>query len=301
MKKLIYSLCIVFLSLQASAQVEAGKVKNTIAGKGSTLALPIERIMLDNFQVTLYLLGGATDQAGSGVGTVSVGVRATLNQVDEALAQEITDEAYAYYVAQWKKRGAEVFCPSKAELEASKKYSKAAAKGEGVIRSGVAVRTSDKDTDYLTSWPAGTNIAFSGSTLVPAWGNAVHMPSDFKGNYFYGSFNATVNFVDFKTAKLGSTASVKGNPQLTSFTSMGLSVWEKTKFGVYSGSQELTGTTDYYDDVTQEQKNILTSQFNFWNYMANREKYKSNALEMIKKSMDDMFADYDATVAKEKG
>lgn len=303
MKHFFLSFLFVLTIHLSLAQVEFDKVKNTLGGKSSTLTVPMDRVMLDNFQLTFVLLGGASDQAGSGVGTVSVGVRASLDKVDEALAQEITDEAYAYFVEQWKKRGSELYSPTKADLEASKKYSKAAEKGQGQIRSGVTIRNTDEGKSYnnLVAWPSGTNIAFSGTDLLPMWGNSAHLPPDFKGNFFGTAFNSTINFIDFNTAKLGSTASVKGNPQLIASNSIGVTVWEKTKFGVYSASQAATGISEYYDDVTQEQKNILNSQFNFWNYQTNREKYKTNVLEMVKGSMDAFFADLDAVIAKEKG
>jgi hypothetical protein len=182
----------------------------------------------------------------------------------------------------------------------SKKYSKAAAKGSGSIRGNEAIRTQDKTTHYLTGYPTGVNIAFSGSDLVPAPGNAVHLPSDFKGNVFWANYNATIDYIDFKTAKFGSTASVKGNAQLSMYGGMSATAWEKTKYGVYGSYQSLMGTKDYFTEMKEENFSFLGTSSSSWNYYIDKAKYKANALEMIKKNLDDLFADYDAFIAKEK-
>jgi len=303
MKTLSFFFAAILLCSNSFAQVEAGKVKNTLAGKNSSLAIPFTKISLDNFQITFNLYSAASDQGGGlgSTGVATVTVRSGLNQVDQPLAQQIVDEAYLYFVEQWKKRGVEVVCASKDELEASKKYSKAASKGDGQIISGGAVEINEKNTHNISAYPAGTNIAFSGTSIMPANGNAVHLPPDYKNNFFWTSFGATVDFISFKTAKIGSTASVKGSAKLTSVPILGVSAWEKTKLGAYMGSQELDGTSDYFDDMKEENMTLFGSSGNSWQYYANPEKYKAGVLELLKKGMDDLFADYDEVVAKERG
>ncbi len=304
MKKLTITLLTAILVFPLFSQVEMGKTKNTIMGKGKLLALETDKMMLDNFTINLICYQYAEDQAGNNAkGTMAqVGVRATLTEIDETLAQEIVNEAYAYFIDQWKNRGVEVFSPSKEEIEATKKYSKAASKGKNAnIISGGTWRNADKKTNIIYAWPEGTNIATSGSGPLAANGNFAHVVPDYKGNFFYTSFGSTVNFISFKTAKLGSTASVKTFPRLKAANSMGVQKWQKTKVGGYLGSNEADGIEDFYSERVDEEIDVLSSSMNMWNYVGDKAKYKTGALEMIKKGMDDMFADYDAVVAKENG
>lgn len=272
------------------SQVEVGKTKNTIMGKNKLLLVETNKMVLDNFSVNLILYGFGEDVGGGGA---QVGIRADLTEIDEALAQEIVNEAYAYFKEQWKKRGIEVDTPTKAEIEASKKYSKAASKGKNaVIRSGGTLDNHTKKNHNMMAWPEGTSIPFSGSGPLAAAGNCGHgLCYDAKFNGFNTSFSSTINFITFKSAALGSTASVRTFPQLTAANVMTATTWQKGKIGGYIGSNNAKGIEDFYSDVKKKEIDVLNSSANMWNYIGDKEKYKANVLEMIKKGMDDMFAD----------
>jgi len=295
MKKIVLSICALSIMSMCTAQVVSDKVKNTIGGKNEPLMTKFEKVRLDNFQITYSLYNGASDAAG----TSTVSVMATLSNIDEALIQEITDEAYAYYIDQWKKRGAVLESPTKEELVNSKKYKKYAEKGQARLAEGKPYKIQDKTTDAYVGYPSNVFIAFGESYPAPAAiGNGAHLPSDFKGDYYWAGYSFSVNFMNFKTAKFGNVASVRGNEQLNGYGSLGVSAWEKAKVGFYTASQELEGTGDFFNDKKQETRNILGSKASTWVYDIDREKYKVGVLALVKQNMDEMFADYDAFKAK---
>ena len=89
--------------------------------------------------------------------------------------------------------------------------------------------------------------------------------------------------------------------------SLGAMKWQKAKFGGYTGSNSIDGIEDFYTERIDDEMGMnlgalggKNSSLNMWNYVGDKAKYKANALEMIKKGMDDLFADYDAVVAKEQ-
>ena len=49
--------------------------------------------------------------------------------------------------------------------------------------------------------------------------------------------------------------------------------------------------------IVQDGFEFLGTSSNDWNYIADKDKYRKNVMEMIKKGMDDLFADFDAVVA----
>ncbi len=302
MKHLVTLVLGFILAIPVFSQVEMGKTKQTIMGKKKLLALETDKIMLDNFSVNLVLYNYAQDEGGSSNVALSakVGVRANLTEVDEALSKEITDEVYSYFVKKWKERGVEVFAPTKEEIEASKKYSKAAKKGKAEIINGKTWNNQSKKNHNIMAWPSGVNIASSGSGPMAAFGNSKNILPDYKGNFFYTGFNADVNFISFKTAKLGSTASVKSFPQLKSSNNLTVTKWQKTKVGGYIGSNAAEGIEDFYSEIKDDEVGALNSKVVMKNYVADKTKFKANVLEMIQKGMDDMFADYDAIAAAEK-
>ncbi|MFT6868721.1 MAG: hypothetical protein ACJA08_003576 [Cyclobacteriaceae bacterium] len=296
MKRLLLLVTLaIFTANYLLAQVELGKTKNNLSGKNGIIASPSDKIMLNDFSINLVLYGFAEDQGGGGA---QVGIRAHLTQVDEPLAQEMVNEAYAYFVEQWKKRGVEVYSPSIEEIEATKKYSKAKSKDNAKIISGGTFDNKEKKNHNMMAWPEGTNIASSGSGPLVAHGNSAHVVPDYKGNFSYTSFNTTINFIEFKTAALGSTASVRTMPQLKASNGLSVIKWEKTKYVLYTANNNPEGIEDFYSDLDKDGFEFLGTSSNDWNYIADVAKYKSNVMEMIKKGMDDLFTDYDAVVAE---
>ena len=283
----------------AFSQVDVGKAKNTIMGKGKLVATPFDEILFDNFSLTFNLYKFAEDQGGSSNVALSskVGVRARLGGVDEALAQEIADEAYAYFVSSWEKRGKKLSFASKGDVESSKPFSKAKSKGKlaNFINGGVW-ENKGKKVHQMTVWPSDVQIPQAGEGMNYKSGNAA-----FVANYLdmkYTSFNASIDFISFKTAKLGSTASVTSKPRLTMTGGLGATVWKKNKVGGYIGSIQTDGIEDYYSEANDESMEALGSKVVDRVYQADRDKFKSNVLDMIRQSMDASFADYDAVVAK---
>jgi hypothetical protein len=296
MKRLLLLVTLaIFTANYLLAQVELGKTKNNLSGKNGIIASPSDKIMLNDFSINLVLYGFAEDQGGGGA---QVGIRAHLTQVDEPLAQEMVNEAYAYFVEQWKKRGVEVYSPSIEEIEATKKYSKAKSKDNAKIISGGTFDNKEKKNHNMMAWPEGTNIASSGSGPLVAHGNSAHVVPDYKGNFSYTSFNTTINFIEFKTAALGSTASVRTMPQLKASNGLSVIKWEKTKYVLYTANNNPEGIEDFYSDLDKDGFEFLGTSSNDWNYIADVAKYKSNVMEMIKEGMDDLFTDYDAVVAE---
>ncbi|MEO9801794.1 MAG: hypothetical protein ABJF04_01045 [Reichenbachiella sp.] len=278
------------------SQVEMGKTKNTIMGKNKLLLVETNKMVLDNFSINLILYGFGEDLGGGGA---QVGIRADLTEIDEPLAQEIVNEAYAYFKAQWKKRGVDVASPTKAEIEASKKYSKAAKKGKSTLRNGGTENNHTKKNHNLMAWPEGENIPYSGSGPLALVGNCAHgLCYDAKFSGFNTGFSSTINFITFKSAALGSTASVRTFPQLVAANTLTATTWQKGKVGGYIGSNNAKGIENFYSDVEQKEIEVLNSSANMWNYIGDKVKYKANVLEMIKQGMDDMFADME--VVKEK-
>lgn len=297
MKRLLTIATIIGLAGPLLAQVEMGKTKNTIMGKNKLLLVETNQMVLDNFSINLILYGFGEDLGRDGA---QVGIRADLTQIDEALAQEIVNEAYAYFVEQWKQRGVEVITPSKSEIESSKKYSKNASKGKNArIMNGGTWDNHTKKNHNIAAWPEGANLAFSGSGPLALNGNCAHgLCYDAKFNGFNTAFSSTINFIKFKSAALGSAASVKAFPRLTAANSLTATTWQKGKVGGYIGSNSAEGIEDFYSDVEQKEIDVLNSSANMWNYIGDKAKYKANVLEMIKKGMDDMFADLEAVKQK---
>lgn len=286
------------------AQVEMGKTKQTIMGKGKLLGVKQQEMILDNFGINIILYNFAEDQGGNAAkgNMAQVGVRANLVEVDEAMAQEIVNEAYAYFVEQWKSRGVTVVSPTKEELEATKKFSKAKSKGKKAdIISGGTWDNQGKKHHDMWAWPEGTNIASSGSGPLAANGNFSHFMLE-KGDAGYTSFSSTINFIKFKTAKLGTVASVKSFPGLFCVNTMTANVWQKNKLGGYLGSNESKGIEDFFTEINDDDMGVnlgaVSSKLVMKNYVADKEKFKANVIEMLKKGMDDMFTDYDLQVEK---
>ena len=148
------------------------------------------------------------------------------------------------------------------------------------------------------AWPEGVDIASSGEGMGYTYGNAKHMWQYGIGNST--SFGATVDFISFKTAKLGSTASVKTKPRLTASGGMVSTIWAKNKIGAYMGSVNVDGIEDYYSEIVDDEVSALNSKVVMRVYKADKEKFKANVLEMIKASMDASFADYDEFIAKNR-
>lgn len=300
MKKItaiIYTLC---LTATAYGQVEVGKAKNTIMGKGKLVASPVSELLLDNFSITLNLYKFEEDQGGSSNVALSskVGVRARLGGVEEALVQEITNEAYAYFVAGWKKRNIEVTNADKSVMLNSKPYKKGEKKGKANMVNGGVFNNKQKKTHTMQAWPEGVDIAFSGSGPLAINGNAKHMWQYGVGNST--SFSAAVDFISFKTAKLGSTASVKSKPRLSMTGGLVATIWAKNKVGGYIGSIATEGTESYYSEAKDESMEALGSKVVDRVYMIDKAIFKANVMEMITSSMDASFADYDAIVAKNR-
>lgn len=298
MKKLTTFFAAILLATMSFAQVEVGKAKSTIMGKSKLVATPVSELLIDHFHLKFNLYKFAEDQGGSNNVALSakVGVRARLGGMDQALAQEITDEAYAYFVDQWKKRNITVTMADKSVMENSKPYVKGKKKGNASIINGGAYEDKQKKSHTMQVWPSGVDIASSGQGAMANYGNAKHMWQFGVGNST--AFNATIDFISFKTAKLGSTASVKSKPQISMTGYMGATIWAKNKVGGYIGGIESKGAEEYYTEAKDESMEALGSKVVDRVYMIDREKFKSNVLEMIKKSMDANFADYDAVVAK---
>lgn len=270
-------------------------------GKGKIITQLDEEVILDNFSINFNLYAYGEDKGG-GMGsssTATVGVRTHLSEVDEALAQEITDDIYQYFVDQWKQRGVTVVVPEVSDIEGAKKYAKAKKKGKGKIVQGGAIETKEKKKHYIMAWPQGTNVAYSGEGPLAANGNFANMLMEMVAkNASYTAFNSTVNFMSFKTAALGTTASVTAKPQLVAANSMSAGKWTKNKTGAYLGSNEADGAKEFYTKVDKDGFEWLGASSNDWNYIADKAKYKSNVTEMLKKSIDDMFLDFEEVVAK---
>ncbi|MEP1096116.1 MAG: hypothetical protein ABJG78_13460 [Cyclobacteriaceae bacterium] len=295
MKRIIAATTFVLASVLAFSQAEVGKAKNTIMGKGKLVATPVSELLIDNFALTFNLYKFAEDLGGGGA---QVGVRARLGSVDEALAGEITNEAYAYFVEGWKKRNVTITMADKDVMMKSKPYTKANKKGKAKIVNGGVFDDRQKKSHTMMAWPDGVDIAFSGDGPLATSGNAKHMWQYGIGNS--SSFTATIDFISFKTAAIGSTASVRSKPQLTMMGNFGATIWAKNKVGGYVGSIKTEGAEDFYSEITDKSLEALSSKVVDNVYVVDKMKFKTNVLEMIKASMDAQFADYDEVVAKNR-
>ncbi|MFY0608182.1 MAG: hypothetical protein JXR10_15800 [Cyclobacteriaceae bacterium] len=303
MKRIAYYFIFNIILFSGFAQVEVGKTKNTIMGKGKIIGQIENELIMDNFSININLYAYGEDKGG-GMGsstTSTVGVRTHLSEVDEPLAQEISNEAYAYFVKSWGERGIEVIVPSKEEIEKSKNYAKANKKGKASINTGGTKETAEKKIHSIMAWPNDVNIAIAGEGPTGKTGNfQVMMWELLAKNAGYTAFNSSINFMSFKTAKLGTTASVTAIPQLTAANVLTAGRWMKNKVGGYIGSNNPEGIEDFFTEVDKDGFDFLGSSSNDWNYIADRSKFKSNVMDLIKKGMDDLFADYDQVVADNK-
>ncbi len=299
MKKITATISMLFISTLVFSQVEVGKAKNTIMGKSKLVASPVSELLLDHFHIDFNLYKFEEDQGGSSNVALSakVGVRASLGEVDQALAQEISNEAYSYFVEQWGKRNVKVTMADKATMEGGKAFAKAQKKGKlAQILNGGVWENKQKKTHTMRAWPEGVDIAQSGEGLGYVYGNAKHMWQYGIGNST--GFSANVDFISFKTNKLGSTASVRSLPQLTLTGGLISTIWAKNKVGGYIGSISADGIEDYYTEAVDEELEALNSKLVMRTYKADKAKFKANVMEMIKASMDASFANYDEVVAK---
>lgn len=303
------ALPILMLALLAASplfsQVEMSKTRNT-KSKEKELTNIDKELYLDKFSLNLNLYGYGEDQGG-GMGsttTVTVGVRANLHEVDESLAKEIVDEAYSYFKKKWKERGVDVKVLSMEQIEGTQKYSKLANKGKDAeVITGGTFETAEKKKHTIEAWPEGVRIIKTGSGPLTMVGNELNMVMDIFKTYpddGFTGFVTNVDFISFKTAKIGSTASVKPIPQLTSYSTLNVSKYKKGKGGNYLGTVDAKGTDDFYSDLKQDGLDVLASSFNSWDYIADKAKYKAGVLEIIMRSMDDIFSDFDAVVTDNK-
>jgi len=301
MKKLSLTILSVFIVTGLMAQVEVGKAKSNIMGKSKLMAMPVSELLMDHFHVNFTLYSYAQDAGGSSNVALSskVGVKSNLVEVDKALAQEITNEAYAYFVDQWKQRGVTLTLASKEDLESNKVYQKAVKKKKpaSIINGGVN-EVSEKKVHTMQAWPEGVNIASTGNGPLAKYGNGAHFFVPGEGKWT--GFNATMDFISYKTAKIGSSASVKSRPKLTLTGGLFTQIWEKFKIGGYLGGISAEGTEDFYSDVKKDEISALGTKMVTNNYVADRAKFKTGAIELLKASMDASFADYDETVAKNR-
>ena len=298
MKKTILIISATLIATGLFAQVEVGKAKKTVMGKGKLLAVPYTELLIDNFSLTFNMYKWAEDQGGSSNVALSakVGVAARLGDLDEALVQEITNEAYAYFVENWKKRNVKITLADKAVMMQSKPYLKGEKKGNAQIVNGTVSNNQEKKSHTMQAWPEGVDIAFSGSGPLATTGNAKHMWKLGIGKST--GYNALIDFISFKTAAIGSTASVKSKPRLTLNGTLVTTIWDKNKFGGYLGTIETGGMEDYYTAAEDSKIEALGAKRVDRVYRIDREKFKANVLEMITKSMDASFANYDEVVAK---
>lgn len=295
MKKLLTLSTLVLFGCFAFAQVDVGKAKSNVMGKGKLVAMPVSELLLDNFTITFNMYKFDEDRGANGA---QVGVRARLGGIDEALAQEIANESYAYFIEEWKKRNVKITMADKSVMMNSKPYKKGVKKGNAKIVNGGIFDDRQKKSHIIQAWPEGVDIAFSGSGLLPNVGNAKHMWPMGIGNST--GFTATIDFISFKTAALGSTASVKSRPQLSMLGGLTATIWSKNKVGGYIGSIETGGSQDYYTGIDNEGMEFLGAKVVDDVYMVDKAKFKENVLNMIKQSMNAQFADYDAVVAKNR-
>lgn len=301
MKRAMTILLAISMSIPGIGQVEVGKAKQTIMGKGKILGQDVSELGLDNFSLNFNLYKYAQDEGGSSNVALSakVGVSASLGGVTEDLVQEITNEAYTYWVDQWKKRGVTITNQSKDNIEASTNFSKAKKKGKmaNIMNGGVWNNDQQKGQHTMMAWPNGVNIPSSGEGMTYKGGNAAHYGPGYGGEWT--SFAATIDFIEMKTAKLGSTASVKSIPRLTLSGGHNVSIWEKNKIGGYLGSISCEGIEDFYTEVTDDKDiEVLNSKRVIQTYHIDMPKFKSNVMEMLKASIDASFTDWDEVKAK---
>jgi hypothetical protein len=302
MKRILSFLAVaVLLSGTAWAQVEMGKTKSSIMGKGKIIGEMPNELILDNFNINLILYAYGEDQGG-GMGsttTATVGVRTHLTNVDEELAQSMVDEAYEYFVSKWSERGVTVKSVPKEEIEGSKKYSKQAKKGNASITNGGVWDNVAKKNHNMMAWPNGANVASAGTGPTAVQGTFQVMLMDLlSSDPGYTNFNSQVDFISFKTAKLGTTARVEPKPKLVVSNNMSAGAWSKNKTGAYIGGNSAEGIEEYFSDLQTEGFDFLGTSTNDWNYIADKDKYRANVMEMIKKGMDDLFADFDTVKAE---
>lgn len=289
MKTLITFCTATLICFASIAQLEV-KTKTTIAGKNSVLLEDTPDVNLGAFyvQFTTWVLAG--DEGGNNAkGTYnSVYVTTELSNFDNAFAQEITDEAYAYYLDMWKARGLNVTCATAAELEATKTFAKKKEKLE-IVNSG-AYLTESKYAKTLTVLPSNTVHVKAEAFGVTAFSNGGYF-LDFTKSGADASFGAVLNFVEFKTG-IGSQSFIKAEPSLTITSGSGINKNAKAKYVGLGLNTTGTGSADFLETIDKGDT---------WKFIINREKYKSAAMELIKKTIDDQFAEYDAIIAKEKG
>jgi hypothetical protein len=286
----------IFCSSQIHAQVEVEKTKGTLTGKNKLIVLPIPESLLNSFSISYYNYFFGSDAGGNNAkgNFNTVSVEATLEGLDNQLVQEITDEAYTYYLNKWKERGIIVKCPTVQEIEATKSFEKDKKKGKAeILNSGVS-QEGNNYAKYLSVIPANTyqvkKEAYGNSAL-----NNSHYFVDYRDSKTTSnvSFNFALNFISFKTG-FGSSASISGKTGLKSTCSSSYTVLEGAKPLFANYSNEASGGSDFVESCEGCKGGSK------WKVKINKEKYKSVAIEMIKKSIDALFAEYDADVEKEK-
>lgn len=283
---------LVMLGLNSIAQVEIEKTKSTLTGKNTILTESFPSTTLDHFNINFYNYFFGSDAGGNNAkGTLNtVSIEATLEGLDNALAQEITDEAYLYYLGKWKERGIMVKCPTPAEIEATKQYTKDKSKGKAEIIAPGVYQGGNAYAKFITVIPSNAPQVKKEYFGNFVYGNAQFFPTDFKGNVSSANFHLDLNFISFKNG-FGSNASIKGTAGLKSNSGGSLVLWSKTKMLAASYTNEGIGGAGFYDTFDNGGAK--------WKIVINKAKYKALALEMIKKSIDGHFTEYDENLAKE--
>lgn len=291
------SVCIlsilVLLSFNAIAQVEIEKTKSTLTGKNTILTESFPNTTLDHFNINFYNYFFGSDAGGSNAkGTLNtVSIEATLEGLDNALAQEITDEAYQYYLGKWKERGIMVKSPTTAEIEATKQFEKDKSKGKAEIVMPGVYPGGNAYAKFITVIPTNAPQVKKEYFGNFVYGNAQFFPPDFKANISSVNFHLDMNFISFRNG-FGTNAFIKGTAGLKSTSGGSLVLWAKAKNLSASYSNEGVGGNGFYD--------AFDSGSSKWKIVINKAKYKALALEMIKKSIDGHFAEYDVNLAEAK-
>ncbi|MBP7810537.1 MAG: hypothetical protein KA163_14690 [Bacteroidia bacterium] len=288
------------------AQVEVEKSKGTLTGKSSLLAENIPESILDHFNVNFYTYFKGSDEGGNNAkGSFNTAsIEAELDGLDTKLAQEITDEAYAYFLEKWKSKGVTVKCPTAAEIEATKQFTKDKGKGKAELIAPGSYTEGNAYAKYLRVLPTNAPQVKKEYYGNFVYGNAQFFPTDFSGNTSSVNFHIDINFISFKNG-FGTKAAIRGKVGLKTTAGGSVVLWVKAKNLAAGYSNEGIGGSDFYEHDGNSKLFSGTDEGSFashskWIVKINKDAYKAKTLELIKKSIDSQFAEYDEDVAKAK-
>lgn len=289
------------LTLTLNAQVESKKpVSAKTFGTNKILAKAPKKILLSQFS----LIFKTSEWVAQGDALNGVGIASFL-ELDEDLAQEITDEAFQYTKDQWIAKGYEVITYDETKVKANKVFVKESGKEkiavtDGAIEKVVPKRASKGDATLKVSARGLKAMQYNSANPM--------IQFKFEQEYFGKEEVVQLNFITgfgFADTK-GFSTSTSNNVQVNSNLDCGnyggvpamvyRNIKLKTASILFNSHNLKYKGNEWISNVDQKDELYGSSV----RYTLNPEAYKKACMAMLKPFIDEMIDAYETELAKYK-